>query len=91
MLCESCVRRVLCHESARGLTIDCRYLPVMISRLMLSLKKAAESQQNGWSLGDPSVGGNDPQSLKFYRPQRATTFGDDIQLDAHPESQVEVN
>ena len=31
-----------------------RYLPVMISRIMLSLKKAAASQGDYWSLGDPS-------------------------------------
>jgi len=31
------------------------YLSVMISRLMISLKKAADSQQTGWSLGQPSA------------------------------------
>ena len=70
--------------------VGCSYLPVMISRLMLSLKKAADSQQNGWTLGEPSVNGNNLQSIKFYRPPQATTFGDDILLDTHPESRVEV-
>jgi len=32
-----------------------RYLPVMITRIMLSLKKAAASQGDRWSLGESSV------------------------------------
>ena len=32
-----------------------RYLPVMITRIMLSLKKAAASQGDHWSFGESST------------------------------------
>ena len=58
-----------------------RYLPVMISRLMLSLKKAADSQQ-GWSLGEPTLNGSKLQSIRFFNSRKGTNGReDDITLD----------
>jgi len=44
------------------------YLPVMISRIMLSLKKAADSQQKAWTLTEPTMSGPGFQNLKFLKP-----------------------
>ena len=51
----------------------------MISRLMLSLKKAADTQQTSWSLGQPSVSlGVDFQSMeKFSYTQKGIGDGED--------------
>ena len=49
----------------------------MISRIMLSLRKAAEQQQGGWSLTEPSVNHVNLRSLKFFRPQKVITQGSD--------------
>ena len=38
-----------------GSELGRRYLPVMITRLLLSLKKANASQAYGWSLGEPTM------------------------------------
>lgn len=32
-----------------------RYVPVMVTRLLLSLRKASSSRQEGWSLGEPTA------------------------------------
>ena len=48
----------------------------MINRLMLSLKKAVASQEQTWSLGEPTV--NIP--IKFRRSLVTTV--DEIRLDA---------
>ena len=61
----------------------------MISRIMLSLKKVADSQLRGWSLGEPSTNGRDFRSIKFFRPRVAANSEEDsIPLDAYPESQI---
>ena len=52
-----------------------RYLPVMITRLMLSLKKAAASQGDLWSFGDTTA----ITRVKFAAP--LDTSGDEIGLD----------
>ena len=51
----------------KGPTINFRYFPVMVSRMMLSLRKAADPGQGDWSLADPI----DPslKSMVFVRPQ----------------------
>ena len=51
-----------------------RYLPVMITRLMLSLKKATASQNEAWSLGEPTV-----HTMWFI--DRQVTTGDEMNLD----------
>jgi hypothetical protein len=58
-----------------------RYLPVLISRIMLSLRKAAATQQqHGQTLGLPSADDANIQSAKLplTGPSRK---GEDIQLD----------
>jgi len=64
-----------------------RYLSVMISRLMLSLKKAAASHQGDWSLVESSTNGNNFQSIKFFHTRKGTNGKeDDIALDTYPGS-----
>ena len=46
-----------------------RYLPVMISRMILSLKKAADPQKMGWPLEVPSVDSTDSRDTGYSRPQ----------------------
>ena len=57
-----------------------RYLPVMITRLMLSLKKAAVSQTSEglWSFGEPAA----VTRISFARPQGRETSRDEISLDS---------
>ncbi|KAF9790730.1 hypothetical protein BJ322DRAFT_409972 [Thelephora terrestris] len=64
------------------------FLPVMISRIMLSLKKAADSQRNGWSLGEPSASGAGLPAMRFFSPQRdlGRKDSDQIPLDTYSES-----
>ena len=58
-----------------------RYLPVMISRLMISLKKAAAGpEQTSWTLTEPSpsgVGGNS-KSIKFFHSREGTNAREDV-------------
>lgn len=53
------------------------YLPVMINRLMLSLKKAITSREQIWSLGEPTI--NIP--MKFPGHRGLVTIVDEIRLD----------
>ena len=63
----------------------------MISRIMLSLKKAADSQQKPWTLTQPSMAGSNFQSAKFANTQQdPNERQDDIPLDTYAESQVVV-
>ena len=56
----------------------------MISRIMLSLRKAADSQQKVWSLGEPI----DVRSKKFFRPQTGPNGMEaEIPLSTYPKSQ----
>jgi len=57
------------------------YLSVMITRLMLSLKKSATSQQNGWSFGEPTV----HTTLRFARHRSS---GEEIRLDTFASTQA---
>lgn len=62
------------------------YFPVMVSRMMLSLRKAADPELNDWSLGQPPTTSSNLQSISFFRPRRGTTRGgDDVLLDTHTE------
>ena len=62
-----------------------RYLPAMITRLMLSLKKAGTSEEHGWSLGEPSV----QTTMRFARRQGGVLTRDDIRLDTFPSTHEE--
>ena len=67
-----------------------RYLPVMISRIMLSLKKAADPQQEAWTLMAPNAAGPNPQGMQFFRPRRDANGRqlEIIPLDTYAESQI---
>lgn len=45
------------------------YLPVMVSRIMLSLRKAMDSPQYGWSLAERSRNNGKLESMKFACPR----------------------
>jgi len=52
------------------------YLPVMVGRLMLSIKKAASSQGDGWSFGEPTIN----TSIRFAERRSIVGTGDEIHL-----------
>lgn len=65
----------------------CVYLPVMISRLMLSLKKAADSQHGLWSLTEPPTNVMKFKNAKLLRSQADTHQREDgIPLDTYNEA-----
>ena len=49
----------------------------MISRMMLSLREAAESDTNDWTLGQPTTGKGNFQSMSFFRPRESADLGGD--------------
>jgi len=53
------------------------FLPVMITRLMLSLKKAATSQVNGWSFGEPTI----HSTIRFAERRGGVATRNEIRLD----------
>ncbi|KAF9648233.1 hypothetical protein BDM02DRAFT_3261179 [Thelephora ganbajun] len=55
------------------------YLPVMITRLMLSLRKANASQECGWSLGAPTA----HTTMAFAERRGVTDAGDEVHLDTY--------
>jgi len=65
------------------------YLPVMISRLMLSLRKTAGTLQEDWSFAGTSASSTYFRSMKFIRPRRSTDGGqDDVSLGTYPELEM---
>jgi hypothetical protein len=58
----------------------------MISRIMLSLRKAADKMKDGWSLGEPTITTTDLQSLNFFRQGKGFDTKDDIPVDMYFES-----
>ena len=66
------------------LTYGFRYLPVMISRIMLSMRKAADSPQNAWSLAGPHANCPDPRGANLLDSRKvASCIGDDVPLDTY--------
>ena len=62
------------------------FLPVMVTRLMLSLKKAATSQDNGWSLGESTT-----HSTTRFAERRGGVFTrDEIRLDTFVSTYEEI-
>lgn len=49
----------------------------MISRLMISLKKAATSTERGWNFGEPAT----HATMKFAERRSVLTKSDDMRLD----------
>jgi len=65
------------------------FLPLMVSRIMLSLRKAANSSRQAWSLMEITTNGSSLQTMKFLRPQKGMDEEqDDISLEMYPESQT---
>jgi len=54
-----------------------RFLPVMVTRLLLSLKKAGASREHGWSLGEPTT----HTTMKFADHRGGVATRDEIPLD----------
>jgi len=54
-----------------------RFFPVMITRLLLSLKKAGASQEHGWSFGEPTT----HITMKFAERRGGDVTRDEIHLD----------
>ena len=54
-----------------------RFLLVMVTRLLLSLKKAGASREHGWSLGEPTT----HTAMKFADRRGGFATGDEIPLD----------
>jgi len=67
------------------------YLPVMISRLMLSLKKAADPRRGEWSFGEPPTNSTNLPNIQFARPRggaNANATGGDVAFDTRLGSQT---
>ena len=64
-----------------------RFLPVMISRIMLSLRKAALGQQNGFSI--PVNSGTGGRMEFFHSPGGSSVRGDGIPLHTYHRSRME--
>ena len=61
-----------------------RFLPVMVTRLLLSLKKASASREQGWSLGEPTT----HTTMKFVERRGGITTKDiEIPLGTFSSSQ----
>ena len=54
-----------------------RFLPVMVTRLLLSLKKAVATQERGWKLGEPTT----HTTMRFAEHRGGASAGDEIHLD----------
>ena len=61
-----------------------RFLPVMITRLLLSLRKASAPKEHGWSLGEPTT----HTTMKFAeRRGPGATTRNEILLDTFASAQ----
>ena len=70
----------LCSEAVES-EPRVRYLPVMITRLMLSLKKAT-ALQDAWSFGGPTIN----NAVGFAQRRGSVTTRDEIRLDTFESS-----
>ena len=72
--------------SFRRVTLGFRFFPVMTSRIILSLKKAMDPQQDGWSLAGPPRNSRALPSMNFARPRSTLNERDgDIHLNTRVE------
>ena len=65
------------YPKPSGLNRIPRFLPVMTTRLLLSLRKASASQEHGWSFGEPTT----YTSMRFSERRYDVAAGDATQLD----------
>lgn len=68
----SCAPKHLFPSETVETELRVSYLPVMITRLLLSLKKASAWQENIWSIGVPTTN----TSLRFAERREYATPGD---------------
>ena len=71
------------------LTVGFRCIPIMISRIILSLRKAADLSQDGWNITGQRTDGNAPRSMLVFSsfPWRGRNdTGDSAPLDTLRES-----
>jgi hypothetical protein len=66
-----------------GSELRLRLLPVMVTRLLLSLKKVAASRQHGWSLGEPTT----HTTMSFAERRGGVSTRDEIHLDIFASTQ----
>ena len=59
--------------------VNHRYIPVMITRLMISLRKAARSPGSAWSMGD-STTDRETYGMQFFPNRAAPNTRDDDTL-----------
>jgi len=64
-------------SEAIGSELRRRFLPVMVTRLLLSLKKAVATQEHGWKLGEPTA----HTTMRFAERRGGASTGDEIRLD----------
>jgi hypothetical protein len=67
----------LSTSKAIGSELRFRILPVMVTRLLLSLKKAGASQQHEWSLVEPTT----HTAMRFAERRGGNSTRDEIYLD----------
>jgi len=79
-------KHFLTSETISGSDPCLRYLPVMITRLLFSLRKANASQGHGWSFGEPTT----HTTMRFAERRGGGTTIDAVHLDtfvvAHEET-----
>ena len=81
-LCTSGLAFVL---ETTGSDLHPRLLPVMVARLMLSLKKAANPQEGGWSLGEPTT----HMTMRFAERRGGVSTRDEVPLDTFASTREE--
>ena len=60
-----------------------RFLPVMITRLLLSLKKVGAPQEDGWSFGESIT----YTTMNFAEPRGGAAGRDEVPLDTFASTQ----
>ena len=66
-----------------GSELYLRFLPVMITRLLLSLKKANTLHEHGWSVGEPATHTN----VRFSGRRSSAVTRDEMRLDTFASTQ----
>ena len=59
-----------------------RFIPVMISRIVISLRKATDLQQNGWSFGEAA---GEHMNVNLSSLRWGTNRDDDVPVGTHPD------
>ena len=73
----TCTSERLFASKIIGFDPHLRYIPVMITRLLLSLKKANASKETTWNFGEPAA----HTTMRFADRRGAVATRDEIRLD----------